>query len=294
MAAFDWDDVRIFLAAARAGSLTSAAQRLSLDPATVGRRLNRLETSLKSTLVIRSASGLECTATGARLLELAALAEQAMAEVEDAASSDPVGGTIRLSVAEGFGGVLVAPALKDLRRRHRNLRLELAANAGFLSLSRRQVDIAVTLSAPNDSRLAVAPLATYQLALYASPAYIEQNGEPTSIEDLFDVELIGYVDDLIYAPQLRYLEELDKRLRPTMSSSSIRAQREIIASDGGVGILPCFMAEGLVRLMQTQVLITRQFWVGTHGDTAGGARARAVLKWLTEIVATNAGRLRPY
>ena len=67
---FDWDDIRIFVAAARAGSLGGAAQRLGIDAATVGRRVARLESALKSTLVVRSASGLQLTPAGAQLLEV--------------------------------------------------------------------------------------------------------------------------------------------------------------------------------------------------------------------------------
>ena len=66
-AMFDWDDLRVFLAAARAGSLAAAGQRLGIDTATVGRRIARLETALKSTLLTRSRAGLQLTAAGAQL-----------------------------------------------------------------------------------------------------------------------------------------------------------------------------------------------------------------------------------
>ena len=118
--AFDWDDLRIFLAAARGGSLTAAAGRLGIDAATVGRRVGRLESALKSTLFVRSASGLDLTAVGARLQQIALDAEAAMEAAVEAGSVDAVGGTVRLSVAEGFGGAILAPALPELRRRSRS------------------------------------------------------------------------------------------------------------------------------------------------------------------------------
>ena len=68
---FDWNDLRVFLVAARSGSLTSAAQHLGMDAATVGRRTARLESAVTATLFIRSVSGLQLTAAGARLLEAA-------------------------------------------------------------------------------------------------------------------------------------------------------------------------------------------------------------------------------
>ncbi len=284
MAPFDWDDLRIFLAAARAGSLTAAAARLGVDPATVGRRVGRLETALKSTLFIRSAAGLELTATGARLQDVAMEAEAAIQSAAETENSDAVAGTVRLSVAEGFGGSIIAPALPELHRRYKGLRIELAANAGFLSPARREVDIAVTLSAPLEARLVVEPLAGYQLGLYASQGYIERRGEPVAASNLSNFDLVGYVDDLIYAPQLRYLNEIQGGLRPALTSSSIRAQREVIAAGGGIGVLPCFMAEGLRRVLAEQVVIKRQFWISTHRDVAGTARVRAVRNWISALV----------
>ncbi len=284
MTLFDWDDLRIFLAAARSGSLTTAAARLGLDPATVGRRVSRLETSLQSTLFIRSAAGLELTASGARLQDTALEAEAAMQAVTEAGKLDAVSGTVRLSVAEGFGGVIIAPALPQLHARYRRLRIELAANAGFLSPARREVDVAVTLSAPQASRLVVEPLTEYELGLYASKDYIEQRGAPLAASDLSRFDLVGYVDDLIYAPQLRYLNEIHQGLRPALASSSIRAQREIIAAAGGIGVLPCFMSEGLVRVLPEQIRIRRQFWISTHHDVAGTARVRAVRNWIADLV----------
>ncbi len=286
MTPFDWDDLRIFLAAARAGSLTAAAARLGVDPATVGRRVGRLETSLKSTLLIRSAAGLELTASGARLQEVALEAEAAMEAAAEMGTLDAVSGTVRLSVAEGFGGTIIAPALPELHARYKGLRIELAANAGFLSPARREVDVAVTLSAPLETRLVVEPLTKYELGLYASQAYIDGRGVPATVSNLADFDLVGYVDDLIYAPQLRYLSEIHPGLRPALTSSSIRAQREIIAASGGIGVLPRFMAEGLIRVLPDEVTLTRQFWISTHRDAAGTARVRAVRKW----IASSSGR----
>lgn len=290
---FDWDDLRIFVAAARAGSFSLAAQRLSLDAATVGRRVARLETNLKATLLVRSPSGLQLTALGARLLESGLHAEAAMEEAARAGEADLVGGTIRLSAAEGFGSTILAPALVGLRQERPNLRIELAAQSGFLSASRREVDVAVTLSLPSDPRLVVEPLTDYHLGLYASPNYLARAGAPDSLDALVAADLVGYVDDLIYAPELRYLEEIHPRLRPTLSSSSIRAQREMIMASGGIGVLPCFMAQDLTPVLARQVQLRRRFWIGAHRDVAETARVRALVRWMKDLVRAQAPALLP-
>lgn len=291
---YDWDDLRIFMAAARAGSFTAAAAGLGIDAATVSRRVARLETALKSTLAIRSASGLQLTAVGARLMESGQEVEAAMDLAARSGEPEVVGGTVRISVAEGFGATILAPALPALRAARPSVRIEMAANAGFLSPSRREVDMAVTLSAPDAARLVVEPLTDYQLGLYASQAYLDRAGLPGSVAALSGFELVGYVDDLIYAPELRYLDELHPSLRPSIASSSIQAQREILLAGGGIGVLPCFMASGLSQVLAGTVLITRRFWMSTHKDVTETARVRAVRDWLRDLVRVRRGVLAPF
>lgn len=289
---FDWDDLRLFLAAARAGSLTGAAARLGIDAATVGRRIARLETATKATLVVRSPQGLSLTAAGSRLLAHAAQAETAMNAALEG-TGDVASGIVRISVSEGFGTEIVAPALPELRRLRPGLQVELAANPGFLSPATRAVDIAVTLSPPSDARLLVEPLTDYRLALYAAPAFLARHGEPKSVAALGGLDIVGYVEDLIYAPELRYLDEIGLTARPALASSSIRAQRAIIAAGGGIGVLPCFLGEGLTRICRREVNLTRRFWIGAHRDIAETARIKAVRSWIGRLVRDKRSLLLP-
>ena len=290
---FDWDDLRVFIAAARAGAAATAAKRLNLDATTVGRRIAALESALKATLFVRGRSGLQLTATGARLLETAAAVETAMNAVAEAGRSDLVAGTVRISASEGFGGAILAPALPALRDRHPELSIELIANAGFMSPLKREVDMAVTLSASQSARLLVEPLTDYELGLFASPNYLSRRTAPGSAEDLLDHDLVGYVEDQIYAPELRYLEEINPGLRTRLASSSLRAQREIIIAGGGIGVLPCFLGEGLVRVLPRAVRLRRRFWLSTHREVATTARVRAVRNWMKRLAQSHRAVLTP-
>nr|WP_314437677.1 LysR family transcriptional regulator [uncultured Brevundimonas sp.] len=290
---FDWEDAHIFAVAARAGSLSRAAQRLGVDAATVGRRVSRLETTLKATLIVRSASGLQLTSAGTEFLDAVAVAEGAMNTAAQAGRLDSAGGIVRISASEGFGSAILAPALPRLVEQRPDVRVELAANPGFLSPTRREVDLAVTLSPPDAARLWVEPLTGYQLALYAAPGYLARAGAPGSVADLRGHAVVGYVDDLIYASELRYLDEVLAGLRPHLASSSIRAQKEIIAAGGGIGVLPCFLADDLTRLLPDQVLLTRRFWLSAHRDIHDTARLRAIRHWIKQLCADQAGRLNP-
>lgn len=289
---FDWDDARVFAEAARSGTLGRASDRLGMDAATVGRRVARLETALKATLVVRDRSGLRLTAAGAQFLKSIEAAEHALHEGEQAVRPDTVSGTVRISTSEGFGTAILAPALPRLLREGRGIRIELAANSGFLSPSSREVDLAITLSQPDAARLVTTPLTDYQLALYAHPDYLVANGTPESIAALTQHVMTGYVEDLIYAPELNYLGEVSNGLHARLASSSIRAQQEIIGSGGAIGVLPCFMADGLVRILP-QVLLQRRFWLSVHHDLADTARIRTVTRWIRALCEDQGPRLNP-
>ena len=280
----DWDDLRIFLAAARLGSFSAAASRLAMDGTTVARRLSRLEAAVHGTLFVRSPQGLLLTPAGHRLLESSAEVERAIA-----AASGPQadGGTVRVSASEGFGTEILAPELVGLSRRRPGLFIELVATSGFLSTATRQADIAVTLSPAASERISVKRLTDYTLGLYASGAYMEEAGSPGDVTALHGQQLVGYIDDLVYAPELRYLDQISPGLKPTITSSSIRAQAAMIAAGAGIGVLPCFLADHdprLRRVLPDQVSLTRTFWVSTHYDLVRSPRVRVVTDWLGQVI----------
>ncbi|MEM8935886.1 MAG: LysR family transcriptional regulator [Pseudomonadota bacterium] len=277
-----WDDLRFFLAAVRYGSFSGAAAHAGADTATVSRRVARLETAMKATLFVRSASGLKLTSVGRSILQECESMEAMAAKVGETAEN-PVPGTVRLSVSEGFGTAILAPKLAEFQSQNPGLTIELAANAGFLSTSTREVDMAVTLSAPNDSRLIIEPLAEYVLGLFTTDEYLQRSGKPVRIDDLTAHSVVGYVDDLLYAPELKYLDEILPGLRPKIASTSIQAQYSII-KNGGVGVLPKFLSQGLIRLFPNKVSINRKFWLSVHREIAETSRAKRVRRWLRSVV----------
>ena len=291
----DWDDLRIFLACARTGSFKDGAARLRIDPTTVARRVQRLEDSLKATLFVRSPRGLQLTAAGADLVETSQGVETAVETIERQEAFAPVG-TVRLSASEGFGAHVLAPALPHLLDANPGLHVELVANAGFLSASSREVDIAVTLAPPASSRLVVERLTEYDLGLYAAPAYLARAGRPSRLADLPPHHFIGYIDDLLYAPELKYLNEIHPDLLLRSASSSIRAQLELTRACACICVLPHFIvrnSDKLERVLPDSVQLTRTFWISVHRDVLDTRRIRLVRTWLADVVRSSVGALRP-
>lgn len=296
MQAPDWNDFQAFLAVARAGQLARAAAGMGVDATTIGRRLRRLEARLGATLFEQTREGQVLTEAGEALLaEVEAMAQAAGRIAEAAGGSTGAAGLLRVSLTEGLAGAVVAPALKGFVEAHPRLTVDLVASSGLLSPSKREADLAVTLSRPRAGPVIAGKLSDYGLRLYATRGYLAQHGTPATSADLAQHRLVGYVPDLLYAPELRYLAEFEPGLVATVRSPSITAQARMIASGAGLGVLPCFMgdADRLLVPVLPERRIIRSFWLVTHKDTHALARVRAFRDWLVALIARERPRLLP-
>ncbi|EQB14278.1 hypothetical protein L288_01945 [Sphingobium quisquiliarum P25] len=287
---FDWDDMRVFLAVARARKIAPAARSLGLDPTTLTRRIGRLEKALGARLFDLSMGERLLSEQGHAMLAHAERVESAtLAAMEEATGkARTLSGQVRLSVAEGFGTWVLAPGLASFHARHAGIRLDLISASGFLNPSKREADMAVMLARPQRGRLSVQRLGDYALHLYAASAYLEQHGAPASPADLLRHTLIGYVPDFIFSPELDYLNEVHAGLEAHLRATSINMQHRMIAESAGIGILPDFIGRrdpGLRPLLAGSVQITRSFWLVIHEDLRKLPRIEAVAQWLHERVA---------
>ena len=283
-----WDDVRIFLAVARHKTLAAAGKRLGIDPTTVARRIARLEQTLSQTLFEHRVSGHSLTSRGQSLLEHAEAMESAM--ISATGAPDDVmrpHGVIRLSVSEGFAHWVITPRLHQFAEANPGISVELIASTGFLNPSRREADLSIMLARPKKGPLIVRKLTDYRLGLYGD----RQSGVAKRVENeqaIAGEKLVGYVPDLIYSPELRYLDEIAPNMEIRLASTSITAQANLIENGAGIGILPCFIGEknpALVRLLADQIDIERSFWLVMHRDLQKLARIRIFIDWLSDEIA---------
>ena len=288
-----WNDLQDFLAIARSGQLARAAAAMGVDATTIGRRLRRLEARLGRTLFEQTREGQVLTEAGEALLAQV----ERMARAADAIASDGAAGTLtgvlRVSVSEGFGAFFVARRLPACAQARPGLTVDLVASSGFLSPSRREADVAVLLARPRSGPLVAAKLSDYALHLYAARDYLAAHPAPTRATLGTQHRLVGYIPDLLYAPELRYLDDIDARLVPHLRSSSIQAQARLIESGAGIGVLPHFIAganPALVRVLP-DIAIRRAFWLVTHRDTRRLARVRVFRAWLADLVARHRAEL---
>jgi len=286
----NWDDVRIFLAVARQGQILGAAKVLSLNHATVARRLTALEQALGARLFVRKTNGSDLSSEGERFLVHAERIESEMLAAREATGADSgIAGTVRVGAPDGFGVAFLAPHIGELVERHAGLRIELVPVPRAFSLSRREADIAVTLERPSEGRLVARKLTDYRLGLYAARSYLAQHGTPTALADLAQHRLVGYVEDLLFTASLDYTAEFLKGWRSSVAVSSAMGQTEAVRAGAGIGILHGFMAlndERLVPVLPHHIL-TRSYWTVVHEDLRMIRRVALVAEFLGELVARN-------
>jgi DNA-binding transcriptional LysR family regulator len=284
----NWDDVRLFLAVARAGQILAAARRLDLNHATVGRRLTALETAFGARLIERRPNGCELTGTGRAFLEQAERMEAAMlaARAGIGGADIALSGSVRIGAPDGFGTMFLAPRLWRLTDTHPDLTVQLVPVPRAFSISRREADIAITIERPQAGRLVAAKLVDYSLHLYAAKSYVDRAGTPQTVADLPRHRLVGAVEDLLYSPRLAYHGDLVADWPARFEVSSALGQNEAVAAGAGIGILHGFMAggrPGLVRVLP-ELSIRRSYWLVYHESVRDVRRITAVADFIRDAV----------
>jgi len=285
----DWDALQSFLAIVRAGRLTVAARQLGVTHSTLSRRVTGLEHSLQVKLFHRRPAGYALTAQGERLLASAqAMEGEALAAMTDLTGSRVrVAGAIRVGAPDGFGTFFLAPRLGKLAAAHPDLSVQLVTMPRLFSLSKREADIAISLAPPQEGRLHARRLTDYELGLYAAPAYLEAYAPIKTVADLNGHRFIGYIDEMIYAPELDYLPLVSRDIRPSLSFSNLVGQFFAACAGHGLCILPCFMAVDeprLVRILGDSVSLSRAFWLIVHSDMRDLARVRITADFIAQEV----------
>ncbi|MDA9210921.1 LysR family transcriptional regulator [Methylophilaceae bacterium] len=292
----DWNDLRSFLELARRGKLTMAGKRLNVEPTTVGRHINRLETELEVHLFDRSPKGYSLNDEGYKLLPYAENIETKINSIYQSISgTDTVlTGTVRMAVPEGLGIGVISKYIKDFKEQHPAIELELVADTRSRSLSKREADIAITLARPSTGRLIAWKLGEYRLALYASQEYLNNNSKIKSVKDLTQHSFISYIDDLIEFPQLKYMQDLLHEVNIVFRSSSLQAQYQAVIDGIGLALLHGFVAaddKKLQVILSKKIFATREYWMVVHEDLYKLARVQAVSRFFTDVIKKEQDRL---
>ena len=288
-----WDDMKVFLAVAREASLSGAGRILKMDPATVGRRIARFEGALDTPLFVKSPQGYALSAAGDRLLVHAESAEQAMRAAKEALTgpSETLSGQIRVGAPDGSANYLLPQVCARISVDNPDLDIQIVALPRVINLSRREADLAITVSAPTGPQLKVEKICDYKLHLAASRHFLKEFPPITSIEDLKQHRMVGYIQDMIFDRELDYLNDLGLE-RVALASNSVPVQLKLVSQGTALCVAHDFTLpfhRSLRKVLTDQISLTRSFYLVRHQGDQRSERlnrfAAALSKGLSDEVA---------
>ncbi len=289
----NWDDLRHFLAVARTGTLTGAAETLGTDHTTVARHIQRLEQRLATRVFYRSNLGYALTPGGERLRPIAERMEAGFIEAAGLLREDPaVSGIVRIGAPDGFGTGFLARRIHRLAAQHPGLEVELLATARVFSLSKREADIVISLTSPEHARVVSRRLTDYRLLLYAAENYLAAHPPITSLQDLPAHGFVGYIEDMLFTPELNYLSSIGAGITARLRSTNLIAQAHATLAGGGLCVLPMFIAAaypGLVPVLPESISLKRAFYMHIHEDNQKSVPVRAAAAFISQEIAQSPG-----
>jgi len=279
---FDWNRARAFLVTAEEGSLSRAAEALSMTQPTLGRQVSAIEKELGVALFERSGRGLELTPNGLDLLEHARAMGEAANRLSLTASgrSDALEGVVCITATEVEAAYVLPPIVAELRADYPGIEIEIIASSTSSDLKRREADIAIRAYRPTQPDLIGRKIKDVRARLYATPAYLETLGNPTHLADLVTAQFLGF------DRTREFVDGLNERGVPvTLEQFSIVTNNhlvhwELVKQGVAIGVMPEDIGDAEPTVMR---VLPDQFdgfpielWLVAHREVRTSRRLRVV------------------
>lgn len=293
--AFDWDDLRYLLAVARHGSTLAAGRALAVDQSTVQRRLLELERRIGQSLVQRQPTGYRLTEFGHEMLPFAEAVERSVQAFERQLRTlgTETTGVIRMTCPEPIVNRITQTGLLDrFHARHPTLRVQFVMSDKYIDLSHGEADVALRSGDTDDDELVGRKIGDSIWAVYASRAYIERHGQPTSIEDLAQHALVGFDDTMAKHRIAQWLRTVAPDAPMAARSNSVLGLIYSVKAGIGIGPLPLPLGDAepdLVRVLEPVAELTRIWRLLTTRELRRTPRVSAFFDFIVEEIET----LRP-
>jgi len=288
-----WDDLRVFLAVARLGSLSAAGDSLRLAHTTVGRRISNIESQIGAKLLARHGKGMQLTHRGRELARHLTGMETTAAEVERHlfGTDDKMAGTVRLAVTDGLATFWLVPQLIAFNRAHPAVRVEIATVNSWGDLPVEETDIALRYARPSADTMVSRKVGRTHFALYGTKAYFDAFDTPTSLADLSRHTLIENVN----LRTNRALVEWHAALNSAPAKFAANAAATVLATvraGGGIALLPTFFESAAPELIMLDIplKLTSDVWMLSHAKTNKTPRVRALLTFIADRFARDRAR----
>ena len=287
----NWDDFRFVLAVARSGSLSGAARAISVNHATVHRRISTLERRLGVRLFERFAQGYIPTIAGERL---AAAGEKVEAELSDAAR-EVLGqdlrpeGTIRLATTQSLIETVLAPILAEFRASYPGVELEVVTSTEQASLARREADVALRPTSSPPEEAVARRISDLAAAVYANHAYKQDHDWNWRDERHI---WVGPDESLTILRRTPVWRQLAEEGRLAYRANSVSGMHQAVRAGIGISVLPCFIGDedhALVRLSEPLETMSTELWLLVHKDLRRVTRIRTFVDFIAAALRRKRG-----
>ncbi|RFP11073.1 LysR family transcriptional regulator [Duganella sp. BJB488] len=290
----NWDLYRSFLSVLTEGSLSGAARALGLTQPTVGRHIDALEQSLALSLFTRSQSGFIPTDAAYALqsyAETLAATSSALLRAASGLGHGEIKGTVRVTASETISVEVLPPILARLTRAHPGITIELATSNRIENLLRRDADIAVRMTRPEQDVLVARRIGNIDLGFHARRDYLKRRGTPNTWDDMAGHALIGIDRETAFTRSLQHLLGNLQNRSYALRSDSDLVHLASIRAGLGIGICQVGLAKHdarLVRVLPDLLTIPLDTWLAMHenlrSNPACATTFAALAEGLTEYV----------
>ena len=283
----EWDDLKVFLAVARAGSMSAAARSLRVNQSTISRRLSALEDALGVRLVTRQAQGVTLTQDGLAVLASAQDVERGVAKLLRQAmrQQEQLQGVVRVACAPLVAQEILIPRMGQLFDLHPGLRVELITGSAQANLAQREADLALRLVPPQGDSLRAMKLFDHAWGFFASAAYLQPLAAGALSVERLDwlCYLHPQLDTQLGRWTQRFIPEANRRL----VTHEVILLKEACLQGLGVAMLPSPLARSIRALVPVELELelpaASPIWLVAHEDVSAVPRIRAVWDFFVQL-----------
>ena len=286
---FDWNQIRAFFATVEQGSFSGAARVLKSTQPTIGRQIAALEETLGLTLFERTGRSLELTGSGSMLLEhVKDMTEAAtlISMIADSQAQD-LSGDVALTTTDLFACSMLPSMFKPIRAKYPKIRLRIICSNENQNLIKREADIAIRHSRPDQPDLVAKYIGSFTASLYGASDYLDQAGRPTTTDEISSLDFVGNADpDRLIAPLRQMGIHVDHQ-NFVLSTEQGAVAWEMVKAGYGVAMQPDMVAknqDGIEKVFPSLPSPEFPVWLVTHRELKTSPKIRAIFDELANVL----------
>ncbi len=273
----NWDDMRIFLAVARIGSVSGAARNLGVQHSTVSRRLQQLEASLGVRLLDKKRSGYELTPAGEDLRDAALRMEREVLGVDGAllGLDANLSGTLRVTTVGNMASSFLMPMLARFNTIYPEVTLQLTVSNADVSLPEREADVAIRVTNSPPESLIGRKIGKIVSTVYGSQAYLTSMRARHETPKWIGVNCCNY--------HSHWTKKLSGDEAFNFCVDEPLITQETVRQGLGLAVLPCHMGDrdpDLARYMEPLPEMDLDLWLLYHRDLKRTERVRVFREFI--------------